>query len=66
VASKIDTLLGGYAIGVGLGVLLAQLVSANMHDSVAEALTVGFEFYGPACAIVGFVSALLILWASRR
>ena len=44
-----------YAVGVGVGVALVNLVSTNRHDRAAEAVMTGFFVAGPILAILAII-----------
>ncbi len=44
--------LAGYAVGVLLGMVAVNLLSANQHDKAMEAAMTGFFFVGPILAIL--------------
>jgi len=55
-------LVGGYAGGAALGVLLLGAFSANTHDKAVEVATTAALVTGPLGAVAG---AGLGLWAAR-
>lgn len=64
VLAVLGGVLAGYAGGAGLGALLVQLFSGNVHDkSVEMAMTAAFVT-GPAGAAAGAVAAWL--WTRNR
>ena len=53
--------LGGYVIGVLLGVLLVNLSPARKSEKSMEAAMTGFFYVGPAVAVLSFIAALVYL-----
>ena len=51
----------GYAVGVGLGLLLVYGLSSNTHDKSQEAAVTALLLVGPVAAIIGGIVA----WFSR-
>jgi hypothetical protein len=51
-------LVCGYAVGVGLGLLLVAMVSGNTHDKSVEMATTSALVTGPLGALVGLVLGL--------
>ncbi|RLT35088.1 MAG: hypothetical protein DWI57_15850 [Chloroflexi bacterium] len=47
--------VAGYAVGVLLGMVAVNLLSANQHDKAVEAAMTGFCFVGPGLAILAIV-----------
>ena len=58
--------IGGYAAGVGLGMLLVYSFSSNQHDRDMEAGMTGFFCVGPAIAVLGIIAGLAVFWYLNR
>ena len=56
-------LIGGYFVGVALGVLLVSAFSTNTHDKSMEVAMTAAFVTGPIVAIVGLVAGLV--WRKR-
>lgn len=57
--------LGGYAVGVFLGIALVHLFSAPKPDKSMEAVMTGFFAVGPTVAVLSFIVALVYLLNRR-
>ena len=53
--------LGGYVVGVFLGIGLVKMSSASRSDKSQEAVMTGFFYVGPAVAVLSFIGALVYL-----
>jgi hypothetical protein len=52
-------LIGGYILGVALGVLLVSAFSPNTHDKSMEVAMTSAFVTGPVMAIIGLVAGLM-------
>jgi hypothetical protein len=57
--------VGGYVLGVLVGVVLVNLFSSPKPDKSMEAVMTGFFFVGPIFAVLAFIGALLYQLARR-
>ena len=51
--------IGGYIIGLAMGITLVNLFSSPKPDKSAEAVMTGFFYVGPLFAVVGFIVTLI-------
>jgi hypothetical protein len=58
--------VGGYAVGVVLGLLLVYAFSTNQYDKDMEAGMAGFFFVGPVFAILGIIAGLALFWYRNK
>ncbi len=58
--------VGGYGVGVALGMLLVYAFSTNQYDKDLEAGMTGFFCVGPALAILGIIAGLALFWHRHR
>ncbi|MBK9712505.1 MAG: hypothetical protein IPO81_14500 [Kouleothrix sp.] len=57
--------VGGYILGVVVGIALVQLLSPNRFDQGMESVMTGFFVVGPAGAVLAFAVALLVQLLGR-
>jgi hypothetical protein len=58
---SILTGVGGYAVGLAVGVVLINLLSSNRYDKSMEAAMTGAFVTGPAIALISFIAMLVYL-----
>jgi len=58
--------IGGYIVGVFLGMLLVYGLSTNQFDRDMEAGMTGFFVVGPVLALLGIIAGLVLFWYRQR
>lgn len=59
-------LLAGYAVGVGIGIVLVSALSGNTHDKSQELAVTSALVTGPIGALIGLVVGVLSGGKSRK